>query len=99
MKSKVVVHFDSPLQDMNLCSPEGRDCIEKKSAEPFNCSMTCDGIYADINRKVAEMEDGIDKEKYEEMKSEYLNFKKEHVKQFRFCSSSSSSMFGEQILL
>ena len=52
------------MQDMKICGPEGRDCIEKKSTEPFNCSLTCDGIYADIYRKASKIEDGIDKDMY-----------------------------------
>ena len=32
---------------MKKCSPEGRDCIENYSAETFNCSINCEGMYAD----------------------------------------------------
>ena len=35
-------------QDMEICDPKGRDCIESNSTESFNCSMTCEGIYADV---------------------------------------------------
>ena len=47
---------------MKICGPKGRDCIEKNSAKTFNCSMTCDGIYADIFWKESEMEDTKDKD-------------------------------------
>ena len=33
---------------MEICDPKGRDCIEMNSAETFNCSTTCVGIYADV---------------------------------------------------
>ena len=33
---------------MEICDPKGRDCIEKNSAETFNCSTTCVGINADV---------------------------------------------------
>ena len=33
---------------MKICSPEGRDCIENKAASTFNCSVACEGIYADV---------------------------------------------------
>ena len=33
---------------MEKCSPEGRDCIEKNSLQTFNCSETCEGVYADV---------------------------------------------------
>ena len=36
------------LQHMEVCDPKGRDCIEKNSAETFNCSTTCVGMNADV---------------------------------------------------
>ena len=33
---------------MEICDPKGRHCIEKNSAETFNCSTTCVGINADV---------------------------------------------------
>ena len=35
-------------QDMKKCSPHGRDCIENKSTSTFDCSVACEGIYADV---------------------------------------------------
>ena len=80
---------------MKICGPKGRDCIEKNSAKTFNCSMTCDGIYADIFWKESEMEDTKDKDKYTLLSSEYDNFKRTSVKHFEFKSTSASSMFGK----
>ena len=34
---------------MKTCSPLGRECIEKKFTQTFNCSIACEGIYADVN--------------------------------------------------
>ena len=34
---------------MSRCGPVGRDCIEKKSTQTFNCSVTCEGVYADVH--------------------------------------------------
>ena len=81
-----------------MCGPEGRDCIEKNSAETFNCSMTCKGMYADIGRKTAEMKNEMDKKKYMELSSEYVNFKREYVKHFEFSSLAPSTMYGKQTL-
>ena len=90
------------MQDMKKCDSKGRDCIERNSAETFNCSMTCTGIYADINWKAGEMKNEIDKEKYAELSSEYVNFKREYVKHFEFSSETSwdsvRSIYGEKIL-
>ena len=36
------------LQDLEKCSPKGRDCFEKHSSQTFNCSATCEGVYADV---------------------------------------------------
>ena len=87
------------MQDLTKCSPTGRDCIEKNSAKNFNCSFSCEGIYADIQwRRDEEMTFEIDKDKYTILSSEYQNFKRENVKHFRFSSESSQNDFGKQIL-
>ena len=85
---------------MKKCTPEGRDCIENNSAETFNCSMTCEGLYADITGWKSGQVNGKDKKKYAKLRSEYQNFKEENVKHFRFSSEahSSSGTFGKQIL-
>ena len=33
---------------MEICGPEGRQCIQENSANTFNCSTTCQGIFADV---------------------------------------------------
>ena len=33
---------------MKKCSPAGRDCIERNTIVSFNCSVSCEGIYADV---------------------------------------------------
>ena len=84
---------------MKICDPEGRDCIEAKSAQTFNCSMTCNGVYADTNWKDEHRKDEKDRDKYLMLASQYQNFKKEQVKHLRFSSEASSSMYGKQIVL
>ena len=84
---------------MKICGPKGRDCIEKNSAKTFNCSMTCVGMYADTYWKDEQLKDEKDKNKYSMLSSEYQNFKKEHVKHFRFSSEASASMYGKQFVL
>ena len=44
---------------MQICNPEGRDCIERNSAETFNCSTTCSGIYADVQWVGSDIEEEI----------------------------------------
>ena len=33
------------LSTMKRCDPQGRECIESKSQERFNCSVSCEGLY------------------------------------------------------
>ena len=90
------------MQGMKKCDPRGRDCIEKNSAETFNCSTTCKGVFADISWKIGnpngKMDEGKDKKKYAELYSEYQDFKRENVKHFKFSSESHWSDFGKQCL-
>ena len=44
---------------MDPCDAKGRDCIENNSAETFNCSTTCVGIYADVIPKSRRIEGAI----------------------------------------
>ena len=42
---------------MKICGPKGRDCIERNSTSSFNCSTTCEGIYADVQWVEKKMEE------------------------------------------
>ena len=44
---------------MQICDPNGRDCIEENSAETFNCSTSCTGIYADVQWVGSDIEEEI----------------------------------------
>ena len=44
---------------MHVCDAKGRDCIENNSAETFNCSTTCSGIYADVQWVGSDIEEEI----------------------------------------
>ena len=79
---------------MKICSPEGRNCIEENSAQTFNCIFTCEGMYAGVNWKDAEMKNVMDNEKYDMLSSQYVNFKRNSVKHFEFSSAASSNTFG-----
>ena len=84
-------------EGIKKCSPKGRDCIENNSVKTFNCSITCDGMYADI-WKDGNMKDEMENEKYTMLSSEYQNFKRENLKIFRFSFEAAQSNFGKQIL-
>ena len=55
----MIVHH-SLSQDMDVCDEKGRDCIERSSTNTYNCSTTCVGIYADVQRKDIALEADID---------------------------------------
>ena len=85
---------------MKICNTEGRDCIENKATSPFNCSFACEGIYADVQwveNVVEGMEgkkrDGLDRQKFKKLMSEYNQFKKNQVQHFRF--DSAATRFGK----
>ena len=91
------------LQNLEKCSPKGRDCIEEIFSQSFNCTVTCEGIYADVALVKGEdpkemMEDksfkGGNKMVFRRLISEYKEFKRNHVKHFRFNSETSTTMFG-----
>ena len=35
-------------QGFQVCDPKGRDCIERNSTRVFNCSLSCEGIFASV---------------------------------------------------
>ena len=87
------------MQDMKICGPEGRDCIEKNSAQTYNCSESCEGVYADIYWKNETYnywmrKEGKDKEKMKKLLFEYQQLKRGNVKHFRFRSDFSQNTMG-----
>ena len=58
-----------------MCRPLGRDCIERNSFSSFNCSVRCEGIYADVQWVDEPMEE--DKEFKKE--TDVLYWEKEDV--------------------
>ena len=90
---------------MEKCSPKGRDCFEKHSSQTFNCSATCEGVYAHVlweddqimNTEGNKIKRGkeMDKQKFLELIDDYKQFKRENVRHFRFHSIAPSSAFGK----
>ena len=86
-------------QDIRVCSPKGRACFTEKSALSFNCSETCVGVHANIERIVEQTvslepadEKGFDTKKEEKSKYKYLSrlikeykeLKKRYLSNFNF---------------
>ena len=81
------------MQGMGKCNPRGRDCIEENSALAFNCSINCEGIYADVEWFKDNKGFGRDKLKYKRLISEYNTFKRNIVQHFKFDPANDSTMF------
>ena len=64
---------------MDVCKPRGRDCIEKNSAETFNCSTTCVGIYADVQWVGNIIEEKTDEDFKEDIGSDMRAKDREYV--------------------
>ena len=78
-------------QDFPICNLKGRDCIVNNSKLTFNCSTSCDGIYADTSDwgstwSLTSM--------IQPLVSKYEEFKQRNVQHFRFNSTAVSSDFG-----
>ena len=57
-------------QDLDTCSQKGRDCIERNSTRNFNCSTTCEGIYADVQWVGKKIEEDVEDDEAVERKLE-----------------------------
>ena len=53
------------LQDLEICGPKGRDCIERNSTRSFNCSTNCEGIYADVQWVGKKIEEDVEDDEAE----------------------------------
>ena len=74
---------------MEKCSLRGRDCIEGNFTLTFNCSVNCDGVYADVQwvkegihgsaeETIAEEERTIGKRGVEQDKKKYMRLVSEY---------------------
>ena len=101
-------------QERNKCTPHGRDCIEQNCLKTFGCNVTCEGIYADVQwtdgalgvksydepSKRTKNRNGKDMGTMKMLRliSEYKEFKRNAVQNFRFNSTSRSRSFGKMLI-
>ena len=97
------------LQGGDICTPEGRTCIEEASLQNFSCSVNCEGMYADIQKT---REEGIvpvqhektancpaegeeaNRKKIVKLVNEYNAYKRKKLQNFRFNPAKVSTQFG-----
>ena len=102
------------LANLKRCDPRGRDCFESKSQDMFNCSVSCEGVHADVQHEenkvnlMTEENHEMSSEKQNgagnfenllRMVKEYKTFKKSLVTSFDFDPSALQAHFGEAISL
>ena len=86
-----------------MCDLKGRDCIEANSAETFNCSTTCVGIYADVQFKeklLQEERDGEETEKTIKLTGKGEEFERQladFIRREMFRLKSSEEAKGEKV--
>ena len=88
-------------QEGKFCTPKGRDCIEKMASKNFNCSIACEGIFADAQWNAeAPDEDtgGTDAKNLMGLMKEYKEFKKV-IRHFRFDANKTTSTYGENAFI
>ena len=69
-------------QDMEICGPKGRDCIERNSTKSFYCSTTCEGIYADVQWVGKKIEEEMKDEAQEDFESKFKGEVGEELNKF-----------------
>ena len=85
---------------MKGCNPKGRDCIESKATQNFNCSATCEGLHADVQSEKDKFNiisgggSGQTFQHFSRMLEEYRTFKKNLVKSFDFKALAKSTQLG-----
>ena len=96
------------LADGRSCSSSKiyEDCLETDASKIFNCSVACQGIYADVewsDEKVVgeegKKENGeeLDKAKLLKLVEEFQEKKKRYVRNFKFTADPNSSTFGNYL--
>ena len=94
---------------MEVCGPKGRDCIERNSTKSFNCSTTCEGVYADVQWVQKKIEEEMkDEETEEPLKAKFKGNADEDLnelqkkfadleKEVKLLKSSSGEEKGEEL--
>ena len=85
------------LQETAGCDPKGWDCVETNFDKNFSCSVTCEGIYADI--QLALLGDGekkADVGKVTELIDQYEKFKRRTLPNFRFNPQKGNTHYGKK---
>ena len=107
-KTRNLLRECTSLVGGNNCSFTFQDCIQKNAEKTFNCSVSCKGIYADVEwtdervlQEKSELQKGeeVDRTKLMQIIEEYQDNKERYLRNFQFNAYSNSSTFGKKILV
>ena len=93
-----------------MCIQDGRDCIEMNANRNFNCSISCEGIYADAQWTEEALNSIKDEDEEDEnaqslsgmdnlrrLIKEYKELSKKDVRHLRFDVAANTSTYGETV--
>ena len=84
------------LQEHARCDLEGWDCVQKNFDNNFTCSVSCEGIYADIQLALlGDEEKKADEEKMKEVVDQYEKFKRRTLPNFRFIPEKETTHYSK----
>ena len=88
------------IQNGDICGPKGWDCMEENSNKNFSCSVSCQGIYADVQMVKEQLTKSIggdqqeeDKEKVSMLVKQYKEFKKMNLPNVFFNPKKGTEKF------
>ena len=85
------------LQEHGRCDRKGWDCVERNFDNNFTCSVSCEGIYADIQLALlGDEEKKADEEKVKEVVDQYEKFKRRTLPNFRFNPQKGATHYGRK---
>ena len=82
------------LISQTLCDPFGNSCFQKLVGKVFDCDVTCEGLYADVEKVSddVDMEDGL---AFKTMIKQYEDYKRAYVENLEFNPDKTMSKFGK----
>ena len=104
-KTRNLLKECTSLADGRNCNFKFQDCIVKNAEKTFNCSVSCRGIYADVefaDERVLQVKNGlnqreeVDRAKLMKVIEEYQDNKERYLRNFQFNAYSNSSTFGKK---
>ena len=84
--------FGIKFQVGGICGPRGWDCIEENANKNFSCAVTCEGIFADVEKE----ESKEDNNKISQLLKQYNNFKKKNLPNFFFDPEKRTEQYSKR---